>query len=79
VKPGIDKEKVVNIEERIPKIKEQRKQKANRRLITFILLFFTMMLIIIYLPDADQQSFDGRDQRKQKRFKRPDHFPVFDP
>ncbi|MEC1260768.1 cell division protein FtsQ/DivIB [Bacillus swezeyi] len=49
MKPGIDKEKVVNIEERIPKIKEQRKQKANRRLITFILLFFTMMLIIIYL------------------------------
>ncbi|MFN2746126.1 MULTISPECIES: cell division protein FtsQ/DivIB [Bacillus] len=49
MKPDIDKEKVVNIEERIPKIKEQRKQKANRRLITFILLFFTMMLIIIYL------------------------------
>lgn len=49
MKPGIDKEKVVNIEERIPKIKEQRKRKANRRLITFILLFFTMMLIIIYL------------------------------
>ncbi|BBP89122.1 hypothetical protein BsIDN1_27400 [Bacillus safensis] len=42
-------EKIVNIEERIPKIKEQRKQKANRRLISFILLFFIMVLIIIYL------------------------------
>lgn len=33
--PGQDREKIVNIEERIPKIKEQRKQKANRRLIFF--------------------------------------------
>ncbi|MDA7025963.1 cell division protein FtsQ/DivIB [Bacillus sp. CLL-7-23] len=44
-----DQDKIVNIEERIPKIKEQRKQKANRRLITFIILFFFMMLVIIYL------------------------------
>lgn len=47
--PGQDREKIVNIEERIPKIKEQRKQKANRRLISFIMLFFIMVLIIVYL------------------------------
>lgn len=47
--PGHDREKIVNIEERIPKIKEQRKQKANRRLISFIMLFFMMVLIIVYL------------------------------
>lgn len=47
--PGHDREKIVNIEERIPKIKEQRKQKANRRLISFIMLFFIMVLIIVYL------------------------------
>ncbi|KXZ14858.1 dihydropteridine reductase [Bacillus nakamurai] len=47
--PNHEREKIVNIEERIPKIKEQRKQKANRRLISFILLFFMMVLIIVYL------------------------------
>lgn len=49
MRPDHENEKIVNIEERIPKIKEQRKQKANRRLISFILLFFIMVLIIIYL------------------------------
>lgn len=60
MKPGIDKEKVVNIEERIPKIKEQRKQKANRKLITFILLFYDDA--DHHLPsDADQQGVECRD------------------
>lgn len=49
MRPDHENEKIVNIEERIPKIKEQRKQKANRRLISFILLFFIMVLIIVYL------------------------------
>ncbi|MBT2624422.1 cell division protein FtsQ/DivIB [Bacillus sp. ISL-32] len=49
MRPDHEREKIVNIEERIPKIKEQRKQKANRRLISFILLFFVMTLIIVYL------------------------------
>lgn len=43
-----DQEKVVHIDERIPKIKEQRKHKTNRRLITFIVLFFLMVLLIVY-------------------------------
>ncbi|MGS2797590.1 cell division protein FtsQ/DivIB [Bacillus velezensis] len=47
--PNHEREKIVSIEERIPKIKEQRKQKANRRLISFIVLFFMMVLIIVYL------------------------------
>lgn len=41
--------KVVPIENRIPKLKEQRKQKANRRFIIYITLFFLLILIVIYL------------------------------
>ncbi len=57
MRPDHENEKIVNIEERIPKIKEQRKQKANRRLISFILLFFIMVLIIIYLQTPISKIF----------------------
>jgi cell division protein FtsQ len=40
--------KVVKIEERIPKLKERRKQRSNRRLIMYVSVFFTLMLFIIY-------------------------------
>ncbi|NSL50783.1 cell division protein FtsQ/DivIB [Calidifontibacillus erzurumensis] len=40
--------KVIAIEDRIPKLKQMRRQKANRRFILYISLFFVLMLIIIY-------------------------------
>ncbi|MBM4764019.1 cell division protein FtsQ/DivIB [Bacillus sp. B15-48] len=40
--------KIVSIEERIPKLKEQRRKKANRRLIMMLMLFFTLILCIVY-------------------------------
>lgn len=40
--------KVVSLEDRIPKLKEQRKRKTNRRLIFLISVFFLLILLIIY-------------------------------
>lgn len=40
--------KIVSIEDRIPKLKQQRRKKANRRLILMLFLFFTLILCIIY-------------------------------
>ncbi|KGX93260.1 cell division protein FtsQ [Pontibacillus halophilus JSM 076056 = DSM 19796] len=41
--------KIVSIEERIPKLKEARKKKANRRLIIYLSIFFIMIALILYL------------------------------
>ncbi len=40
--------KVVSIEDRIPKLKEQRKKKANRRIVTLLLLFLMLIISILY-------------------------------
>ncbi|SDB87595.1 cell division protein FtsQ [Pelagirhabdus alkalitolerans] len=42
-------EKVVSIEDRIPKLKEARRKKTNRRLIFYIVLFFFLISIVLYL------------------------------
>lgn len=42
------KGKVIAIEDRIPKLKQQRKQKANRRFILYISLFFVLVLFVLY-------------------------------
>lgn len=42
-------EKIVSIEDRIPKLKQQRKKKANRRLIFYLSLFFILISVIIYI------------------------------
>ncbi|MCE7794698.1 FtsQ-type POTRA domain-containing protein [Salipaludibacillus sp. CUR1] len=47
--------KVVKIEERIPKLKERRKQKSNRRLIVYVSIFFTLMLLIVYFQSSFSQ------------------------
>ncbi|MFD1705802.1 cell division protein FtsQ/DivIB [Siminovitchia sediminis] len=44
----VDKRKVLSLEDRIPKIKEHRKRKANRRLIFLISLFFLLIILVIY-------------------------------
>jgi cell division protein FtsQ len=40
--------KVVSLEDRIPKLQQQRKQKTNRRLISFLSIFFLLILLVIY-------------------------------
>ena len=45
----MEKKKVVSIEDRIPKLKEARKKKANRRLIFYLSIFFFLISAIVYL------------------------------
>ncbi len=42
-------DKVISIEDRIPKLKEQRKKKTNRRLIILLSLFFLFIISFIYI------------------------------
>ncbi|WP_067838826.1 cell division protein FtsQ/DivIB [Amphibacillus sediminis] len=41
--------KVVSIEDRIPKLKEARRKKTNRRLVFYLSLFFVLISIVVYL------------------------------
>jgi cell division protein FtsQ len=45
----MDKGKIVALEDRIPKLKEQRRRKANRRLILLLFLFFLMIAVVAYV------------------------------
>ncbi|WP_096199263.1 cell division protein FtsQ/DivIB [Bacillus sp. FJAT-45350] len=47
--------KVVTIHDRIPKLKEQRRQRANRRLIFFLSFFFLLILFVIYFQSPLSQ------------------------
>lgn len=42
-------EKIISIEDRIPKLKKQRRKKAKRRLIFYLSLFFILISVIIYI------------------------------
>ncbi|TYR82830.1 cell division protein FtsQ/DivIB [Priestia megaterium] len=44
----MDKGKLIVLEDRVPKLKEQRKHKANKRLIFYLSLFFILILLIVY-------------------------------
>ncbi|SFA75430.1 cell division protein FtsQ [Bacillus sp. cl95] len=46
---GVEKGKIVSLEERIPKLKQQRRRKANKRLIMLLLLFFFMIACVVYV------------------------------
>lgn len=48
----MEKKNVVSIEDRIPKLKEARKKKANRRLLFYLSIFFLLISIIIYLQSS---------------------------
>jgi len=56
----MSKKKIISIEDRIPKLKERRKKKANRRLIIYLSLIFALILIIIYFqsPLSDIKKID---------------------
>ena len=43
------KSKVVVLEERVPKLKQQSRQKVNRQLIGYIAFFFILILCVLYL------------------------------
>lgn len=45
----MDNKQIVSIEDRIPKLKQARKKKANRRLIFYLSIFFFLISIIVYL------------------------------
>jgi len=45
----MNEKKIVSIEDRIPKLKQKRKKKANRRLIFYLSIFFLLICIIVYL------------------------------
>ncbi|AIF43842.1 cell division protein FtsQ/DivIB [Virgibacillus sp. SK37] len=45
----MSKKNIVSIEDRIPKLKQARKKKANRRLIFYLSVFFFLISIIVYL------------------------------
>lgn len=45
----MEKGKIVALEDRIPKLKQQRRRKANRRLIVLLFLFFALFAIIAYI------------------------------
>lgn len=45
----MEKKKIVSIEDRIPRLKETRKKKANRRLLFYLSVFFVLISIIVYL------------------------------
>src|SRR5699024_5011527 len=44
-----EEKKVISIEDRIPKLKEERKKKANRRLIFYLTIFFILIACVVYL------------------------------
>ena len=45
----MSKKNIVSIEDRIPKLKQARKKKANRRLVFYLSIFFFLISIIVYL------------------------------
>lgn len=44
----MEKGKVVSLEDRIPKLKQQRRKKANRRLIFLLFVFFALIVFVVY-------------------------------
>jgi cell division protein FtsQ len=42
----------VNLEERIPKLKQRRKQKANKRLIIYLSIFFLLIVGVVYFQSS---------------------------
>lgn len=62
---GLEKGKIVSLEDRVPKLKQQRRRKANKRLIFLLLLFFALISCVVYfqspLSHVNKISIDGND------------------
>lgn len=48
----MEKGKVIDIENRIPKLKEQKKQKSNKIFIFYVFIFFILILLVIYFQSS---------------------------
>ncbi|WP_110112919.1 FtsQ-type POTRA domain-containing protein [Bacillus sp. CGMCC 1.16541] len=48
----MEKGKLIVLEDRVPKLKEQRKNKANKRLVFYLSLFFILILLIVYFQSS---------------------------
>lgn len=48
----MEERKVVSIEERIPRLKQTRKNKANKRLIFYLSILFVLIGLVIYLQSS---------------------------
>ncbi|WNF35548.1 cell division protein FtsQ/DivIB [Bacillaceae bacterium IKA-2] len=48
----MDQKKVITLEDRIPKLKSERKQRANRALILYLSIFFLLLLTVIYFQSS---------------------------
>jgi cell division protein FtsQ len=44
----MNKGKLITLEDRIPKLKQQRRQRANRRLVIYVSVFFVLIIGILY-------------------------------
>lgn len=55
--------KILSLEDRVPKIKEYRRRKANRRLIFLLSLFFLLIVLVVYfqspLSHVKQINIEG--------------------
>src|SRR5699024_5718662 len=45
----MSKKNVVSIEDRIPRLKHERRKKRNRSIINFLSVFFFLLMIIVYM------------------------------
>ncbi|MDQ0253814.1 cell division protein FtsQ [Evansella vedderi] len=48
----MSQKKIIEIEERIPTLKERRRQRTNRRLIIYISVFFLLMTVVAYFQSS---------------------------
>lgn len=59
----MEKGKIVSLEDRIPKLKQRRRKKANRRAIFLLSLFFILLILVLYLlsplSDVKQIKISG--------------------
>jgi cell division protein FtsQ len=59
----MEKEKIIDLGDRMPKLKEELRKKANYRLIFYIFFFFFVMMLVLYFQsafsDVSQVKVDG--------------------
>lgn len=60
---GLEKGKIISLEDRVPKLKHQRRRKANKRLIFLLILFFVLISSVVYfqspLSHVNKVSISG--------------------
>jgi len=48
----MQKNKIINLEDRVPKLREKRRKRANFRLLIYIAIFFALLLMVIYFQTS---------------------------